>query len=106
MRVFLATCLVLLGCGTSSPGARSSATGGPDWASEPDRALHGGNIFTCEGAGATEEDALRTATQLCNDKLCKLCGVKVESRVEVKETLKGVDMQRKVVERCTRARTR
>ena len=106
MRVLVAACLLLLGCGTSSPGARSSATGGPAWATEPDRTEHGGNVFTCEAAGATEEEAFNAAKQLCSDKLCKLCGVKIDSRVEVKETLKGVDMQRKVVERCTRARTR
>jgi hypothetical protein len=106
MRVVVAACLLLLGCGTPSPEARSSATGGPAWATEPDRTEHGGNVFSCEAAGASEEEAFAAAKQLCSDKLCKLCGVKIESRVEVKETFKGVDMQCKVVERCTRARTR
>jgi len=106
MRVVVAACLLLFGCGTPSPGARSSATGGPAWATEPDRTEHGGNVFSCEAAGVSEEEAFTAAKQLCSDKLCKLCGVKIESRVEVKETFKGVDMQRKVVERCTRARTR
>ncbi|MGZ6142297.1 MAG: hypothetical protein ACXWLM_03110 [Myxococcales bacterium] len=78
----------------------------PGWADKPDAADTSGHVFTCEGQGATEEDALATAQGICNDKICKVCGVEVESVTETRETLTGVDLSRKVVERCRRVRTR
>jgi hypothetical protein len=80
------------------------ASAAPSWATKPDSADSSGHIFTCEGQGATEEDALAAAQGICNDKICKVCGVEVESIVETKETLTGVDFQRKIVERCRRVR--
>src|SRR5450432_2725464 len=89
--------------GTARP-APMSASGGPAWAQTGDQASADGNIFVCQGEGATEEAALAAAHAICNDKVCKLCGVEVESVVQTTETLKGVSMQRKVVERCRRFR--
>ena len=80
------------------------AFGKPGWAGKPDRADEKGHVFVCEGQGANEEDAAAAAQGICNDKICKVCGVEVESIVETRETLTGVDLQRKVVERCRRVR--
>jgi hypothetical protein len=82
----------------------ASASAGPAWAQTGDRSDANGSLFVCEGDGATEEAALAAAQAICNDKVCKLCGVEVESVVQTTETLKGVSMQRKVVERCRRFR--
>ena len=76
----------------------------PSWATKPDTADANGHVFTCEGQGNNEEDALAAAQGICNDKICKVCGVEVESITETRETLTGVDLQRKVVERCRRVR--
>lgn len=51
----------------------------------------------CQGEGPTDDAALAAAHGICNDKVCRLCGVEVESVVQTKETLKGVVMKRKVV---------
>jgi len=84
--------------------AAGPAAARPGWADRPDTADSGGHLFTCEGQGASEEDALATAQGICNDKICKVCGVEVESVTETRETLTGVDLLRKVVERCRRVR--
>lgn len=84
----------------ATPAARAA----PAWASAPDRASDEGHVFACEGRGKTEADALTAAQAVCNDKICKVCGVELESVVETKETLQGIDVQRKVIERCRRVR--
>ncbi|HUJ24386.1 MAG TPA: hypothetical protein VLW85_00095 [Myxococcales bacterium] len=76
----------------------------PVWAQRADTADASGHVFTCEGQGSSEDDALAAAQGICNDKICKVCGVEVESITETRETLTGVDLQRKVVERCRRVR--
>lgn len=76
----------------------------PSWANKPDASDASGRTFVCEGRGKTEAEALGAAHGICNDKICKVCGVEVESIVETKETLSGVDFQRKVIERCRRVR--
>ena len=76
----------------------------PSWANKSDSSDERGNLFVCSGEGKSEQDALDSALALCSDKICKLCGVEVESTVTTNETLKGVDLQRKVVERCHRVR--
>jgi hypothetical protein len=83
--------------------ARAEAA--PGWAKAADAADAQGHTFICEGQGKSEEDALSAAHGICNDKICKVCGVEVESVTETKETLTGVDFQRKVIERCRRVRT-
>ena len=76
----------------------------PGWSGNPDTSTDQGHTFVCEGQAKNEEDALAAAHGICNDKICKLCGVEVTSIVETKETLTGVDFQRKVVEQCHRVR--
>jgi hypothetical protein len=76
----------------------------PDWAKQRDVADKSGHTFSCEGAGATDAAALTSAFGVCNDKLCKVCGVEVESVVKTKETLSSVGMERLVTERCRRVR--
>src|SRR4051794_14194673 len=89
-------CLVLL--------VPVAARAAPGWAGKSDSADERGHTFVCSGEGKSEADALAAALGICNDKICKVCGVEVESTVTTKETLQGVDLQRKVVERCRRVR--
>jgi hypothetical protein len=103
----LALALAALACGGTALQATSSGAprnGGPGWIARGDRADAQGSTFVCQGEGSTEEEALTTAQGICNDKVCRLCGVEVESVVQTTETLKGVSMQRKVVERCRQFR--
>jgi hypothetical protein len=100
----------LAGCGGSSASAPEVTAGAavsddaPGWARRGDAATAEGNRFICEGQGDTEDGALAAARAICDDKICKLCGVEVESIVQTSETLTGVEMERKVVERCRRVR--
>jgi hypothetical protein len=80
------------------------ALAAPSWAGKSDSSDEKGSLFVCSGEGKNEQDALDSSLALCNDKICKLCGVEVESTTTTNETLKGVDLQRKVVERCRRVR--
>jgi hypothetical protein len=82
----------------------SVAQAAPGWATKGDTSDASGSTFICEGHGRNDEDALSAAHGICSDKICKLCGVEVESVLETKETLNGIDFQRKVVERCRRVR--
>lgn len=86
-----------------SPPVASEASG-PAWTKIGDKTTDQGHHFVCQGEGKTEDDAKMAAEAICNDKICKVCGVEIESVVQTTETLKGIDMQRKVVERCRRVR--
>jgi len=76
----------------------------PSWAKQTDAADKSGHTFVCEGAGPSEAAALAAAFGVCNDKICKVCGVEVESVLKTKETLSGIGMERQVTERCRRIR--
>jgi hypothetical protein len=76
----------------------------PRWAMETDQTDSSGHTFVCEGAGSDEATAMTTAFGVCNDKICKVCGVEIESVLKTKENLSGVSMERQVVERCRRVR--
>ena len=76
----------------------------PSWAKQPDAADKSGHTFVCEGAGPNEAAALTAAFGVCNDKICKVCGVEIESVLKTKETLSGIGMERQVTERCRRVR--
>ena len=78
----------------------------PGWAKQSDRKIGTSHRFVCQGEGKNAEEAMSTARGFCEDKICKLCGVEVESVVQSKETLTGVELSRQVVERCRRVRTR
>ncbi|MEL7372613.1 MAG: hypothetical protein AAFN74_27050, partial [Myxococcota bacterium] len=83
-----------------------SNAGAPAWATAGDRTSTAGFRFICQGEGESPEAAGTAARAFCEDKICKLCGVEVESVVRSKETLTGVEMSRQVVERCRRVRTK
>lgn len=84
--------------------AAASAEAKPTWADQGDVVENSGHRLICEGSGASEELATTTAIANCNDKVCRICGVEVEATVETKETLKGIDVQRRIFERCRRVR--
>jgi len=113
IRSILLLVLVAPACASSpmkSPSAAApstsiaSSTAGPAWFRDGDQTTADGSVFVCQGEGHTEDAALAAAQGICNDKACKLCGVEIESVVQTTETLKGVEMKRKVVERCRRFR--
>lgn len=95
--IVVATCLLSV----LRPGLAQAQ---PSWAKGPDQTDKSGHTFICEGQGKDETGALATAAGVCNDKICKVCGVEVESVLKTKETLTGVSMERQVVERCRRVR--
>ncbi len=74
----------------------------PGWARKGDEEDDTGYRFICEGQGSAEADAVATARAICEDKICKLCGVEIESVLKTQETLDGVDFKRVVIERCKR----
>ena len=105
----ISAAVVFVACGASTPPPRSALasadTNGPGWARGGDAREKKAHLFVCQGQGATEADALTSAGALCDDKICKLCGVQIESVVQTEETLKGVDLKRQVIERCRMIRT-
>jgi hypothetical protein len=109
-RARLLVVLIASGCAASppprsaAPAAPVSSASGPEWFRTGDRTTGKGSTFVCQGEGASEEASLAAAQGICSDKVCKVCGVEVESVVQTTETLKGVEMKRKVVERCRRFR--
>lgn len=105
--ILLPAALLTIACAASitrSSSSGNSSSGGPQWAAAGDRTESAGSRFVCEGQGSSEEEALSAAQGICTDKVCRVCGVEVESVVQTTETLKGVSMQRKVVERCRQFR--
>ncbi len=75
------------------------------WARTGDRETDKSFRFVCHGEGRDPGEATTTARAFCEDKICKLCGVEVESIVQSRETLSGVELSREVVERCRRVRS-
>ncbi|MEM7677382.1 MAG: hypothetical protein AAF449_15390, partial [Myxococcota bacterium] len=112
MLVGLILTIGLGGCGGSQGAIASRAaphvesSGAPAWSAQGDRTSTAGFRFICQGEGANPDEAATAARAFCEDKVCKLCGVEVESVVRSKETLSGVQMSREVVERCRRVRTK
>ncbi len=106
------TLAALIGCGGGTagpiapkPALAATDAAAPGWARAGDERQGKASLFVCQGEGPSEADALTTAGALCDDKICKLCGVEVESVVQAEETLTGVELKRKVVERCRMIRT-
>ena len=85
--------------------ATASGPSTPAWAAQGDGETDESFRFICQGEGDSAEAATTTARAFCEDKICKLCGVEVESVVRSTETLSGVELSRQVVERCRRVRT-
>lgn len=93
--------LFLFGIGL---GLSPSAVAKPSWANLPDSASASGHRFICEGHGKTDPEALAAALNACNEKICKLCGVEIETSTETHETTKSVELSHKIIERCRRVR--
>jgi hypothetical protein len=91
-------------CGGAGQPPVHNAPHAAEVASDDDRSDESGSHFLCQGDGPSKEAARDAARAICNDKICILCGVEVESVVRTTETLDGVAMQRKVVERCNQVR--
>lgn len=89
----------------SGDNAPALAGNAPSWAQEGNSTTADGYRFVCQGEGRTPEQATQTAKAFCEDEICQLCGVEVESVVTSKETLTGVEASREVVERCRRVRS-
>jgi hypothetical protein len=87
-----------------APKVAQAPGAGPRWADAGSGRTPAGHRFVCTGEGSSEADALTTARGVCDDQICKLCGVEIESRVVTEETLQGIGVQRRVVERCRRIR--
>lgn len=77
----------------------------PGWAHAGDQELDDSYQLVCEGQGNNPDEAMDAARAACEDRICRLCGVQIESVLETLETLDGMEMERRVVERCRRART-
>jgi len=99
---------LFIGCGgPASVGSGVNTTfneNAPAWAKKGDRVSGSDHQFVCEGEGKNEKDAMQSAQSICDDKICKLCGVEIESVVQTRETLTGIEVERKVQERCRRIR--
>lgn len=106
----LAACAALLAaCGSATPPPKTALAAadakGPGWARDGDAREGKAHLFVCQGQGKSEADALQSAGALCDDKICKLCGVQIESTVQTDESLTGVELKRQVVEKCRMIRT-
>lgn len=107
--VLLILCAALFACGSATPPPKSALAAadakGPGWARDGDAREGKAHLFVCQGQGKIEADALQSAAALCDDKICKLCGVQIESTVQTDESLTGVELKRQVVEKCRMIRT-
>lgn len=70
-----------------------------------DQVTDDGHVFVCEARAGSDGEALDAAQAACSDKICRVCGVEVESTFIATESLKGVDVKRTIVERCQRVRS-
>lgn len=72
----------------------------PAWASSGDREEPDSFTFVCQGTAEEEDKALSLAAARCNEKLCRLFGVKLRSQLSVKEDLNGLEAKSEVSETC------
>ncbi len=121
---FAAFFLTVTACGAPTKPAPVGATQAPrseadsrapGWTRDGDAHEGKASYFVCEGGGKKEDEALAAAGALCDDKICKLCGVEIESVLVAEEKESGpvghspgggsIDVKHKVVERCRMSRT-
>lgn len=76
----------------------------PEWASSGDSQSTEGFTFVCRGRADDEGQAKTLAEARCNEKLCRLFGVKISARTTVVETLEGMDASSEVSEQCAEVR--
>jgi hypothetical protein len=72
----------------------------PAWAKAGDGEDADNFTFVCQGTAAEEDKALSLAAARCNEKLCRLFGVKLRSQLSVKEDLNGLEAKSEVSETC------
>ncbi|HEY6077266.1 MAG TPA: hypothetical protein VIW29_00590, partial [Polyangiaceae bacterium] len=70
------------------------------WASAGDGENADAFTFVCQGTADEEAKALSLAAARCNEKLCRLFGVKLRSQLSVKEDLNGLEAKSEVSETC------
>lgn len=76
----------------------------PEWASAGDSQSSDGFTFVCRGRADDEGQAKTLAEARCNEKLCRLFGVKISARTTVVETLEGMTAESEVTEQCSEVR--
>jgi hypothetical protein len=81
--------------GPTAPGITA-----PAWARSGDGEDGAGFTFVCQGTADDEGKALSLATARCNEKLCRLFGVKLSSRLSVREDLNGIEAKNETSESC------
>lgn len=72
----------------------------PAWARSGDAEDADAFTFVCQGTADEEDKALSLAAARCNEKLCRLFGVKLRSQLSVKEDLNGLEAKSEVSETC------
>jgi hypothetical protein len=72
----------------------------PEWARSGDQESAEEFSFVCQGSSKDEKEALTLAKARCDEKLCRLLGVKIEARTSVTETLDDLAAESQVSETC------
>ncbi len=76
----------------------------PDWAKDGDSESSEGFEFVCHGVASDEGTAKALAASQCSEKLCRLFGVQITAKTEVREDLEGMSATSEVTERCPEVR--
>ena len=72
----------------------------PEWARAGDQESSEDFTFVCQGSAGEEADALALAKARCDEKLCRLLGVRIQARTTVTETLEDMTAESQVSEQC------
>lgn len=72
----------------------------PEWARAGDKESAEEFSFVCQGSSIDEKEALTLAKARCDEKLCRLLGVKIQARTAVTETLDELKAESQVSETC------
>jgi len=72
----------------------------PEWARAGDEESADQFSFVCQGSAEDEKEALSLAKSRCDEKLCRLLGVKIQARTSVTETLDDLSAESQVSETC------
>jgi len=76
----------------------------PVWAQAGDTRDDQEFSFVCQATGSSEQEARAFAQARCNEKLCRLFGVKITAKTSVTETLDGIAAESEVSEQCEEVR--
>jgi hypothetical protein len=72
----------------------------PEWARAGDQQSDEDFSFVCQGSAAEEVEALALAKARCDEKLCRLLGVRIQARTSITETLEDMSAESQVSEQC------